>query len=225
ALLAVGDLIRNNEISRDRFGKCKVTVHLRAEANGLPNQKPPPGTPTSADLVLLQLACDKLAFELRSSAAYTYRCFLEDNMDAQLTLAASLADGNSQVGRLLLSTLLDLELSRKDPYRTVFSTSILATALLDNPHAKDVVLASGFEEHGERISLLNKICYSLLCAQRDNFDPKIQIGLLSLLSVWLFDHARSVKEFLGEGSNVQYVGRRGVYGIVAGRADFAVVKH
>ncbi len=129
---------------------------------------------------------------------------MEDNPDAQLHLCSVLIKEN-QVGKLLYSSISDLELSRKDPYRCVFSTFILVTALLDNGQARDTLLAASFEEHGEKISLLSKICYTLLCAHRDGFDSKIQIGFLSLLCVWLFDHPKSVKEFLSEGSNVQFL--------------------
>ncbi len=73
ALLAAGDLIRHNDTCRDRWGKSTVMVHIRPESNGLPNQKPPPGTPTPSELALIQLVVDRQSFELRSSAAYTFR--------------------------------------------------------------------------------------------------------------------------------------------------------
>jgi intracellular protein transport protein USO1 len=57
----------------------------------------------------------------------------------------------------------------------------------------------------ETISLLNKICFTLICASRDGMDINIIIGILMLLCVWLFENTSAVKEFLGEGANMQFV--------------------
>lgn len=72
ALLALADLIKGNDANREKFGKSMVSVSIIPEAAGLPNQKPPPGTPTPADTVILQLILEKQPFELRACAAYTF---------------------------------------------------------------------------------------------------------------------------------------------------------
>jgi hypothetical protein len=71
-LLALADLIRGNDANRERFGKSIVSITIIPEAAGLPNQKPPPGTPFSSETILLQLILEKQPFELRASAAYTF---------------------------------------------------------------------------------------------------------------------------------------------------------
>lgn len=133
---------------------------------------------------------------------------MTDNPEAQLSMARSATNGSSAGGKLLLSSVLDVEASRKDHFKSVFASKLLSMCLYENMGAKDIFLATSYEEHGEKISFLGKVCYSLLCSQRNGFDAKIQIGLLSLMSVWLYDHPKSVKEFLTEGSNVQSVSRR-----------------
>ncbi|KAJ3312992.1 Vesicle-mediated ER to Golgi transport protein [Boothiomyces sp. JEL0838] len=77
----------------------------------------------------------------------------------------------------------------------------------------------------ESISLIHKVCYTLLCAGRDNLDAKVQIALLSLLAVWLFENTKVVKEFLSEGSNIQYLVEQinhasGIDPVVQGLAAF-----
>ena len=120
-------------------------------------------------------------------------------------MVRSATNSSNVGGKLLLSSVLDVEASRKDPYKSIFASKVLAMCLYGNKGAKDLLLCTVYEEHGEKISLLSKVCYALLCSQRNGFDSKIQIGLLSLMSVWLYEHSKSIKEFLNEGSNVQSV--------------------
>jgi hypothetical protein len=128
-----------------------------------------------------------------------------DNPEAQLGMIRSAISSSSPGGKLLLSSVLDVEASRKDHYKSVFASKLLAICLNGNKGAKDLLLETSFEEYGEKLSLLSKVCYALLCSQKNGVDSKLQVGLLSLLTVWLYEHPKSVKEFLTEGSNVQSV--------------------
>ncbi|KAJ3319488.1 Vesicle-mediated ER to Golgi transport protein [Boothiomyces sp. JEL0866] len=206
ALLAVGDVIKLHEVNRDRFSKCTAKMSIQAEHSGLPNQKPPPGTLTQSAMALVQTAMEKNPFALRSAATYAFRCFIEDNMEGQIAISTSLKpSSNSETGSLIISNLLDLSTARKDPWVLWFASNMLLHSLHRNPHSQDLALSVIFQEHGESISLIHKVCYTLLCAGRDGLDAKVQIALLSLLSVWLYENPKVVKEFLSEGSNIQYL--------------------
>lgn len=201
--MAVGDLIKNSDSNREKFEKCILSVSLDAESSGLPNQKPPPGHPTPAVQATIQLMLDKQPYSLRVSASYVFQCYIEDNYKGQTTMTESISEAKDTIGKLIYDGLLDLSQSRKDVHLCIFSCKVFASSIFENPSAKDIVLAKEFEEHGEKVSLLNRICFSLL--NGGSVDSKIQASFLILLTSWLFDHSNSVKEFLSEGSNVQFV--------------------
>ncbi|KAJ3051862.1 hypothetical protein HK097_007134 [Rhizophlyctis rosea] len=47
--------------------------------------------------------------------------------------------------------------------------------------------------------------FALVYANREGADIRVQIGLLSLMCTWLYESPDAVKEFLTEGSNVQFL--------------------
>ncbi|KAJ3295360.1 Vesicle-mediated ER to Golgi transport protein [Borealophlyctis nickersoniae] len=57
----------------------------------------------------------------------------------------------------------------------------------------------------EAVSLLHKCMFALVYAHREGADVRVQIGLLCLLATWLYESTEAVKEFLTEGSNVQFL--------------------
>eukprot|EP00842_Homolaphlyctis_polyrhiza_P006543 jgi/Hompol1/6890/HPOL_002507-RA len=59
--------------------------------------------------------------------------------------------------------------------------------------------------NSEHISLLHKCMFTLLYANREGVHLRVQIALWSLIAVWLYDCPRAVKEFLNEGSNMQFL--------------------
>ena len=176
---------------------------MDAESSGLPNQKPPPGHPTPAIQAIIQSMLDKQTYLLRASAFYAFQCYITDNLKGQLAITESISGAKDTIGKLIYEGLLDLGRSRKDIYLCIFSCKVLSSSIFENLSAKDIILAKEFEEHGEKVSLLNRICFSLL--NGGGLDSKIQASFLILLTSWLFDHPNSVKEFLSEGSNVQFV--------------------
>ncbi|KAJ3275936.1 Vesicle-mediated ER to Golgi transport protein [Terramyces sp. JEL0728] len=194
SLLAVGDVINLHEVNRDRFSRCSAKMSIQAEHTGLPNQKPPPGTLTQSAMALIQTAMGKNPFGLQSAATYAFRCYIEDNMEGQIAISTSLKpSSDSETGSLIVANLLDLTTARKDPWVLWFAANMLLHSLHRNPHSQDLALSVIFQEHGETISLIHKVCYTLLCASRDNLDPKVQIGLLSLLAlVEQINHASGI---------------------------------
>jgi Uso1 / p115 like vesicle tethering protein, head region len=196
-------LINNSEANREKIEKCILTVTLDAESSGLPTQKSPPGNPTPALQAIIQLILNKRLYLLRSSAAYTFQCFILDNFKGQLAMTESISNAHNTSGKMISDGLLDLSQSRKDLYLCIFSCKLFTGSIFENPAAKDTALSKEFEVHGEKVSLLNRICFSLMSG--GNVDPKIQASFLVLLTAWMFDHPTSVKEFLSEGSNVQFV--------------------
>ncbi|KAI8896306.1 p115 like vesicle tethering protein [Globomyces pollinis-pini] len=191
ALLAIADIIKHNDVNRDRFSKCTMKSNE---------------SDISSVMAILQTSINKNDFFERVCSAYLFRSFIEDNMDGQVFVASSVLPQNSTpIGTLLVTSLTDLSLSVRDPLRIWFSSNALMHSLFHNTHAQDICLSAHFEEHGESIVFLHKVCYSLLCASRDGLDHRVQIGLLSLLIVWAFDNTKVVKEFLSEGSNMQFL--------------------
>lgn len=58
----------------------------------------------------------------------------------------------------------------------------------------------------EPVPLLHQVTAQLIMASRDPaVNARVLVGYLALLSVWLHDSPRSVKEFLSEGVHVQFV--------------------
>ncbi|OAJ44652.1 hypothetical protein BDEG_27862 [Batrachochytrium dendrobatidis JEL423] len=130
-------------------------------------------------------------------------------------------------GSLLISSILDLDESRKDSFISWFATSIFQHLIRDNRQSKQTAALIKFEEGEEHISLLHKCMYTLLCASRNGVHLRVQIGLWTLLAQWLYDCPRAVKEFLTEGSNMQFLVEQvnqssGVNAVVQGLAAFII---
>ncbi|KAH9263401.1 hypothetical protein BASA83_013233 [Batrachochytrium salamandrivorans] len=220
ALLTAADTIRGHTVNQDSFGKCVITVVTRPEHVGLPNQKQPSGAPRSSVVGIILVAFGRDDISIRISAAYTFQAYVFKNPDSQLALISTLvpppADNpNSQLtdsptspGSLLVSSILDLDESRKDSFRAWFALSMLLHLLKDNRQAKETAAMIKFEEGDEHISLLHKCMFTLLYANREGVHLRVQIGLWSLLAVWLYDCPRAVREFLNEGTNMQFVSSR-----------------
>jgi intracellular protein transport protein USO1 len=69
----------------------------------------------------------------------------------------------------------------------------------------------------EVISSLQQINANLSAALINSYDPRIAVGYLMLLSMWLYEDPLSVAEFLEEGSGIQTLvgtvaqGRDGIF--------------
>ncbi|KAJ3045282.1 Vesicle-mediated ER to Golgi transport protein [Rhizophlyctis rosea] len=241
ALYALGDVIRGHKANQDLFSKSIVQPSpLRSPSASLQSARPvTPAVfmPKPAVFVLLQSAVDKDEFAVRAGAAYAFQCYLYDNPDSQLALVSTLtppppdnpnaerSDKPESPGSLLVSAIMNWDASRKDPFRCWFACVLLAHIVHGNPEAQRFALATKFDEGEEAISLLHKCMFALVYANRENADVRVQIGLLCLMCTWLYDSTEAVKEFLTEGSNVQFLVEQinqssGVHTLVQGLAAY-----
>ncbi|KAJ3388906.1 hypothetical protein HDU84_009320 [Entophlyctis sp. JEL0112] len=222
ALNAVGDVIRGSNMNQEVLGKSVVVPPKK--------EKGIHQIPTSAILYLVQIALQSEVFNLRAAAAYCFQSFVYNNPDNQLALAATLtpppmdttdsgAEQPQSPGSLLISSVLNWQSARADPYRAWFATVLLAHIVSENTRCQELALSvridSGVANTGgggggggdddEPVSLLHKVIYALLVATRDGGDLRIIVGMLELIAVWLFACVKAVKEFLSEGSNLQFL--------------------
>ena len=173
---------------------------------GIPNQRLPVEKPVESLLCLVSTTLEKNDSNLRAAALHCFRCYIDDNIEAQTAFASALdPKANSQIGKKILEGLMDLGSAKKDPFITWYAATLFIHIIMNNSHAKDIVLRIEFQEHGEKILLLHKIGYLMLIAQQDQVDNRIFSGILALLAVWLFESTSSVKEFFVESSNMQFV--------------------
>ena len=122
-------------------------------------------------------------------------------------------DEADSAGSLLLSSLLDLETAKKDPYSIWFGTVMLSHVLLDNPQCKEVILKKKLsqEDEEESVSLLHKCIFTVLSAHQQGADVRVILGILCFLATWMYQCPEAIKEFLGEGSNIQFVRLQSIF--------------
>ncbi|KAJ1554940.1 hypothetical protein HK405_003669 [Cladochytrium tenue] len=209
ALYAVGEIIRGHEKNQQVFSGYVVVPS---------SSDPSVRYPKPALLIVVELALRSGAeFGVRAGAAYCFQCLLSGNEDNQIAVAATLTpppvenpndadiDQPQSPGSLLVTTLLEWEKSRRDPYKAWFATVLLSHVLLENQKAKELAVTVRLTEDDGDVSLLHKLMFVLLMASRESADVRILVGILSLVIVWLHSSVTSVKEFLSEGSNLQFL--------------------
>jgi intracellular protein transport protein USO1 len=106
----------------------------------------------------------------------------------------------------LLHYILHLDDStRKDPYRIWFACTILLH-LLDAPREKEIIREVNIgevEEGEEPVSVIQQINANLSSALINSYDPRIAVGYLMLLALWLYSSPSSVADFLDETAGIQ----------------------
>ncbi|ORY51870.1 hypothetical protein BCR33DRAFT_655702 [Rhizoclosmatium globosum] len=228
ALNAVGDVIRGNTANQELLGKYVV----------MPGKKDPVAQqiPTSAILNLVSTALTGETFALRAAAAYCFQSFVFNNQDNQIALAATLTpppfdnpndEQPQSPGSLLIKSVLDWKSSKLDPYRAWFAATLLSHIVSENPRCQEMALSVKIDDSDEPISLLHKVMYALLVASRESADIRVVLGILSLIATWLFASSHAVKEFLSEGSNLQFLieqvnASSGVDPLVQGMAAYII---
>ncbi|KAI8848660.1 p115 like vesicle tethering protein [Chytridium lagenaria] len=125
-------------------------------------------------------------FAVRAAATF---CFQNPNDEA--------GEQPQSPGSLIVSSILEWETSRKDPYKIWFATVMLSHILRDNLRCKELALGVRFMD--------DDVMFVLLSANKDSADIRIRVGILSLLATWLLDCHRAVREYLSEGSNLQFL--------------------
>ncbi|KAI5853506.1 p115 like vesicle tethering protein [Tricharina praecox] len=221
ALKAVADLIDGNKPLQEAFGTMVVAP---------PELQPPPPLPSPdggnkngdraeiepvecgvieglLDLALMNSS--KHVFDARFAAGRSLEAYFNGNELVRrhfLAYAIELHDHGDPSANALTCLLHLDNASRGDPYRVWIASAILIHLIYDDKEAK--VLATGVKEGDaeageEVVTAIQGISANLIMALQHQYDPRICIGYLMLLCVWLFGDSDAVDDFLSEGASVQ----------------------
>ncbi|KAL7892600.1 p115 like vesicle tethering protein [Trichoderma sp. SZMC 28014] len=214
ALVACGDLIRNNMTLQEGFASLTVSPPLESMAGNpnVSNGHAPSKIYIIDGLLDLTLNVPDLAsFDLRFAACQCLTAYFSNHAEVKSHFLGRAIEGY-QSGRdesaNILSVLLKLpgDVFLNDPYRVWFASVIAFHLLYDNPAAKAVAkgLTEGDASKGEEVvTSIQTITAHLLTRIRRDDDTRILVGYLMLLLGWLFEDLDAVNDFLSEGSNVQ----------------------
>ena len=146
--------------------------------------------------------------------------------------APSHPDAPLSAGGTILSGLLDLPSSPEapfDPYRPLFACLLLSHLVRNSEHAKKLAREvspslgdSAVEDDEDKTGLVQLVVGNLMIAAREQTESvnraakegkpsddedwtRVMVGYLVLLSTWLWDSPKTVKEFLSESANLQVV--------------------
>ncbi|KAJ3417304.1 Vesicle-mediated ER to Golgi transport protein [Chytridiales sp. JEL 0842] len=232
ALFAIGDILKGCIINQDLFSKFVVPPEP-ISIHGITRLQ---GYPKPALLALIKIALkSEEEFRVRAAATYAFESLLANNPDNQIALAATLTppppdnpneeqqEQPQSPGSLLISTVLKWEEARRDPYQIWFATVMLSHIVNGNAKCQELALNVRIDDEGdEPISLLHKVMFALLFAHKDNADVRIIVGMMTFIATWMDGSVKAVKEFLTEGSNLQFVVNQssGVDTLIQGIAAF-----
>ncbi|KAG1144953.1 hypothetical protein G6F37_005831 [Rhizopus arrhizus] len=226
ALYAIAYVIASNRSNQISLAQTAVASPPALDKDGQPQGVQ--GLPRPAIVSLISIAVmedDGIAYSYSSRAAATYAIYscLADNEETQLVLASTLkssppednanssfADKPRSAGSLLLEMIEDWEQSSSsDPYKVWFACDILLHVIRQSEKAKHIVgsIVFGDESKGEDpVPLLHHVVAQLLMATKDpNTNPRIPIGYLTLLCIWLYESPASVGLFLAESTHAQFL--------------------
>lgn len=209
---AVADLVHENDVLQENFAQMKVTY---LDPTILPEVQAQQYNPDDMCYViegLLDLALltsSTYAFDARLAACRCLESYFAGNQPVRLHFlnhAINLhIQGDNSANILTCLINLDSD-SRGDPYRVWLASTIFLHLIYDDEEAK--VLATsvreGDAEAGEEVvTAIQGISANLVAALEHNYDPRITVGYLMLLCVWLYEDSPAVDDFLTEGSSVQ----------------------
>lgn len=103
----------------------------------------------------------------------------------------------------IFSTLMDYDSETKlNPYRVWFAALILIYLFEDSNENKEIArnIKTGDEEAGAEVMKAIPAMASLLITTLDNMDPRISVGYLMLLTVWIYEDFGAVNDFLSDPS-------------------------
>ncbi|KAI9002581.1 p115 like vesicle tethering protein [Hyaloraphidium curvatum] len=231
AFYAIADAIRGSHVNQDAFARSVLP--------------PQPGYTSITQPALLITISNALAtsktlddFVLRSASTYCFQCYVFNNPESQLAVAATFQappadnpnseaqDKPQSAGSIILDSLLYWEGARKDPYIVWFASVLLSHVLRKNEQCKELALAVSVSEDatGDSVKLMHKVMYTVTMTIRENLDVRAQIGLLCVLAVWFYECPPAVAEFLSESSNLSYlieqVKQSGINPLTQGLAAF-----
>jgi hypothetical protein len=236
ALKAVADLIDGNAPLQQGFAQMSVALPEIQQRQ----QKPPDGSAEEVgvaecfvieallDLALLNSSIN--AFDARLAACRCLEAYFNGNQpvrDHFLRHAIDLhSAGDESANALTCLSNLDNQ-SKGDPYRIWIASVVLIHIIYDDMEAKVLATAirEGDAEAGEEVvTAIQGISANLITALQHQYDPRICIGYLMLLCIWLYEDSDAVDDFLSEGASVQSlvgaVKENGVDPLVQGLSAF-----
>ncbi|KAL7270968.1 Vesicle-mediated ER to Golgi transport protein [Rhizina undulata] len=211
ALNAVADLIHGNAVLQEGFAQMQVNyldpnVPPEAQAQKNSGEK----CYVIEGLLYLALLTSSIhVFEARLAACRCLQAYFAGNQPVKshfLNHAINLHVGGGDSANIL-SCLINLDSdSRGDPYRVWLASVILMHLLYDDVEAKELAtsIKEGDAEAGEEVvTAIQHISANLIAALQHHYDPRICIGYLMLLCIWLYEDSPAVDDFLSEGASVQ----------------------
>lgn len=108
----------------------------------------------------------------------------------------------------IFATLMDYDADIKlNPYRLWFASIILIYLFEEYEENKITAqkVYTGDESAGEEVMSSIQAISGLLITTLDNMDPRISIGYLMLLTVWLYEDFNAVNEFLDDSSIIKSI--------------------
>ncbi|KAJ4153306.1 hypothetical protein LMH87_009798 [Akanthomyces muscarius] len=211
ALIACGDMIRDSASLQESFAQLRVSRMEKSliSLNEVSGHSEVYVIDGLLDLILnLQ---DSAAFNVRYAASECLKAYFSNHLNVRLHFLARAIEGYLAGGEDLTNALTVLlapsaDRSASDPYRLWFSAVITFHLLYDNSAAKSKALSlteGDAAEDEEVVTSIQTVTAHLLTGLRRGDDPRISVGYLMLLTIWLFEDLDAVNDFLSEGSNVQ----------------------
>lgn len=108
----------------------------------------------------------------------------------------------------IFSTLMDFDFANKlNPYRVWFAATVLVYLFEDCPENRQAAreLSIGNAEDGEEVMTCIQAVAGILTTTLDDQDPRIAIGLMNLLTIWLYEDFDAINDFLSDSSIIKSV--------------------
>lgn len=108
----------------------------------------------------------------------------------------------------IFTTLMDFDFEVKiNPYRVWFSAVVLLYLFEDCPDTKQLVseMKIGNAAEGEEVMSSIQAIAGILTTNLENSDPRIAIGYLLLLTIWIYEDFDAVNDFLADSSIIKSI--------------------
>uniref|UniRef100_A0A6B2KY68 Vesicle tethering protein Uso1/P115-like head domain-containing protein n=1 Tax=Arcella intermedia TaxID=1963864 RepID=A0A6B2KY68_9EUKA len=203
ALWSLGFMIKGHAENCAKFRDAQFT--------SVKSQKP-----QHSVLRILNITFTSQVYKERRASLHCLQCYLLGNEDAQLALASTItpppvdptSNEEETIGRTLLRTLMGWE-HDTDNLRPWYASMMLSYILQDNRPCKERLLRLQLEIPKAESSglpsdnLFTKIIKEVGKAIKIGADVQIQVGILRLLSVWIYDCPQAIQAFLQSTSQTQ----------------------
>eukprot|EP01130_Rhizamoeba_saxonica_P002292 TRINITY_DN12126_c0_g1_i1.p1 TRINITY_DN12126_c0_g1~~TRINITY_DN12126_c0_g1_i1.p1 ORF type:complete len:762 (-),score=124.81 TRINITY_DN12126_c0_g1_i1:46-2331(-) len=156
--------------------------------------------------------------EERNAALHVFRCYCIDYEQGQIAVATTITpppeelppDDEDSVGRILFKHLTSWE-TCEDVYKPFFATIIFSYVLHGNRASKDVLLKIPVEiptdANVSSANLLDITMKILIDSILKIDNTYIQIGLLRMLSIWLYDCPNAVNTFMKSARYISFLAK------------------